>query len=100
MICKHSNSEGNQPLRQRRETHLIYHIDKGLGIVPREVPNDFDLIAVREDLRDQRDAFVSGEAVTDQPFPSWVLAVNKHKKAFGIRRCIILGMHKGLTDCE
>ena len=58
------------------ETRLVYHINKGLGIVSTEMPDDLDLIKVRKNGFDQRDALVSGKCGTDQLFPSWRTAVH------------------------
>ena len=57
--------------QNRVETRLVYHIDKGLGIVLREVANHLNLIVVREDCCDYGDALIPSEGITDQPFPGW-----------------------------
>ena len=49
----------------------MYNVDESLGIIPGEVSDHLDLTTIREDCRDQRDALVCGEGVTDQLFPSW-----------------------------
>ena len=54
--------------------HLVYHIDKVLGIVPRELSDPPDLIAIREDCSNQRDAAVYGKGITNQLFPRWMFA--------------------------
>jgi len=59
-------------------TYLVYLINEGLGIISGEVHNRPDLITVREYHRDQGDALVLGEGISDQPFPCW--AVTAHKK--------------------
>ena len=51
--------------------YLVYDINKVLGVVAREVFNHLNLVVVREDGRDQRDAFIRGEGVTNQSFPGW-----------------------------
>ena len=50
-------------------TCLIYRIDEGLGIIPREVFDHLDLITIGEDGRYHRDAFVGGKAGADQTYP-------------------------------
>ena len=50
-------------------TYHVYCVDEGLRIVPRELSGHLNLIVVREDHRDQRDALVRGEGMTDQLFP-------------------------------
>ena len=52
-------------------THPIYHIDKGLGIVSVEMSDYLGLITVRKNVFNQRDAFVCGEGMVNQPFPGW-----------------------------
>ena len=54
--------------------HLVNHVDKGLGIIPAEGLEHFDLVAVREDGRDHRDAFACGKFPVDQTFPRWSVA--------------------------
>lgn len=56
-------------------TYTAYHIDKGLGIVPREVFDHLSLVIVQEDCCDQGDAFFCGGSMADQQLPSWVLTV-------------------------
>ena len=71
---------GNKLTRWKRksaETYLIYNVDESLGIIPREVSDHLNLITIREDCRDQRDALVCGEGVTDQLFPSWDFTVHE-----------------------
>lgn len=53
------------------ETCLIYHIDKSLGIVLREVANHLNLTVVREDRCDYGDALIRSEGMADQPLPGW-----------------------------
>ena len=52
-------------------TYLVHNIDEALGIVPGELSDCLDLILVQEYRRDQKDALVCGERMTDQPFPGW-----------------------------
>ena len=52
-------------------TYLVYHVDKGLAVIPREVSNHLNLNVVREDRCDQRDALICGESTAGQPFPGW-----------------------------
>ena len=59
------------------ETHLVYHVNKGLGIVSTEMPDYLDLIMVRKNGFDQRDALVKGKCRTDQLFPGWRAAVHE-----------------------
>ena len=49
--------------------YLIYPVNEGLGITPRETLYDFNLIAIREYPRYQISAFVHGKVVGDQKFP-------------------------------
>ena len=58
------------------DTYLIYHIDKDLGIISGEVPHHLSLISVGKDCRDQRDAFICGDRLADQPFPGWIFTVH------------------------
>ena len=55
--------------RKSAGTYVVHCVDEGLSIVPREVFDYLDLIAVREDCHDQGGAFVRGKGTTDQPFP-------------------------------
>ena len=52
-------------------TCLIYRINESLCITLGELSNHFSLIVVQEDRRDQRDALVHGEGMTNQPFPGF-----------------------------
>ena len=49
--------------------YLIDHIDKGLGIVPKKMPNNLSLVAIGEDGRDQGDTLICGEGTNDQALP-------------------------------
>jgi len=51
--------------------YFIYHIDKVLSAVPREMSVHFDLIVVRENCCDQGDTFVCGKTGVDEPLPGW-----------------------------
>ena len=53
------------------ETHIVYHIDKGLSIITIETSDHFDLILAREDGRNQGDPFKCGEGAENQTFPAW-----------------------------
>jgi hypothetical protein len=54
-----------------RHAYLVYHVDKGLGVVSTEISNHLDLIMIREDGRYQRDAITCGKGIADQqPFES------------------------------
>ena len=55
-------------------TYLVYHIDKGLGIVSGKMLDHLNLIIVQEDCCDQGNALFCGEGTADQPFPGWILA--------------------------
>jgi len=59
------------------DRHLVYHIDKCLGIIPREISGHFDLVVVREDCCDQKGALVCGKGVVDEPFPDWRFAARE-----------------------
>ena len=48
---------------------LVYHVDKGLGIVSREAFDFLYLRRVREDRLYQGDAPVLGKGVADQSLP-------------------------------
>jgi len=58
------------------DSYLVYYINKFLGIIPRELSDHFNLVVVREDLRDQRLALVRGEGIVDQLFPDRVFAMH------------------------
>ena len=58
-------------------TYHVYRINKGLCIVPRELPGHLNLVVVREDRRDQRDTLIRCECMTDQPFPGWDFTVHE-----------------------
>ena len=45
--------------------YLVYHINKGLGLVRGEPPNYIGLTAVRENLCDKRDALIYCEGQAD-----------------------------------
>jgi hypothetical protein len=70
----------NQPALRRGDagTHLVYQVDKGPGIISREIFDSLHLIVVREDGRYQGDALVCGKGRTYQPFPEW--GVTTHEK--------------------
>ena len=52
-----------------RGRYLIYYVNKGLSIVPKETANHLNLTTVREDGRDQGGAFVRREDMGNQTFP-------------------------------
>ena len=58
-------------------THLVCDIDKGLGIVPREVFDHLNLIVVQENRCDKGDTPIRGKGRTDQLFPGQVFAVHE-----------------------
>jgi hypothetical protein len=59
----------SQPTRLPRArgagTYLIYHVDKGLGVVSAESSDHLDLIAIREDGCYQRGAITRGKGIAD-----------------------------------
>ena len=55
--------------RESAETCLVFHINKSLGIVSREVSGHLGLIAVREDCRDQRYVLVCRQGGVDELLP-------------------------------
>ena len=60
-------------------THLLYQINKILGIISREVFDHLNLDVVRINCLYQRDAVMRGEGAADQLFPDRVSAA--HEKA-------------------
>ena len=52
------------------ETHLVYHVNKRLGIFSTGMPDYLDPIKVRKNGFDQRDALMTGKCGTDQLSPS------------------------------
>lgn len=50
-------------MRDSVEIHLIYHIDKCLRIIPKEISDHLGLGAVREDGCYERGAFMRGKGV-------------------------------------
>jgi len=63
-------------------TYLIYHIDKGLRVVPEEATDRVTPILVQEYCLDQGGEFVQSECASDQTFATWVLK-SEIKKASG-----------------
>ena len=55
--------------RDNANIHLVYHVDKNLGILPGEIFERLELITIREDGRYQIDALVWKKGRADQPFP-------------------------------
>ena len=51
------------------DAHLVYHVNKSLGILPGEIFENFELITIGEDGRYQIDALIWREGRADQPFP-------------------------------
>ena len=69
-------NQPNLPYRwEGAGTHLIYQVDKGLGVLSRETFDNLNLIIVREDGRYQGDALVHGKGIVDQQLPGWRVAV-------------------------
>ena len=61
------------------DTHFVYHVNKGLSIISREMSDHLDLIAVREDGRYQGGALVRGKGIADQPVPGGEVAIRKNR---------------------
>ena len=59
-----------QFIRDEKVKHLIYRVNKGLSIVATETHNQLSLIVDREDIRDQRGAFIGTKGIVDQAFQS------------------------------
>ena len=47
------------------ETHLVYHVDKGLGVVSTEITDQLELVLARESCPNQRNDIVLGKGVTN-----------------------------------
>ena len=58
-------------------TYLVYHINKVLGIVTRNLFNHLDLIVIQEHFRDQRDPIVCGKSMISQLFPDWTFTARE-----------------------
>jgi len=59
------------------KTCLIYHINKGLCVVPEEATDRVTLILAREDHFDQRGDFMQSECGPDQTSAGWNSEVEK-----------------------
>lgn len=62
----------NRRFLQRQDnadTHLVYHVNKSLGVLPGEMFEHFELIAIREDRRYQFDALMWRKGGVDESFP-------------------------------
>ena len=66
---------------KHRGYYLIYHIDEGLGIVSRKVPNRFNFVAVGKNVRDQRDPIFQSGRMVNQALPCRRAAVHENKSA-------------------
>ena len=53
------------------ERYLIYHINKGLGILPTKILHHLSFITIGEDVCDQGGALIWIEVGVDQAFPRW-----------------------------
>ena len=51
------------------DTHPIYCVNKGLNIIPSQVLDQFNLMAVRKDGCYQSRALIRGKGTVDQSFP-------------------------------
>lgn len=58
------------------KTYFIHHIDKVLSIIPRKMLHHLNLISVRKNRCDQRDAFMCGDCLADKPFPGWIFTAH------------------------
>jgi len=59
-------------------TCLVYHVDKGLGVVPAtQTTDNFTLIPTREDNVDQKRELVLTERASDQEPKGWSIKVEK-----------------------
>lgn len=63
--------------------YLIYCINEGLGITPREMSDSLDLTAVGEYGCYQSNASARGKGITDQPFPSRKVATPRTRSNHG-----------------
>ena len=58
-------------------TRLIYHINKGLGVVPTEAADNIIPILTREDSLDQEGEFIRVEHVSNQKLQGYRVEVEK-----------------------
>ena len=65
-------------MRSSVEIYLIYHIDKCLRIIPKEIANHSDMVAIGEDGCYERRALMRGKGVVDQLFQSWNVTACDH----------------------
>ena len=71
------------------ETYLVYHINKGLRIVPNEGTDCVTCIVAREDGLDQGGDLMQSECTCCQTFTGWELKLkkkNQGQSAFHARR--------------
>jgi hypothetical protein len=74
--------------------HLIYLINKGLGIVPREFSDHLGLINVGENCSNQGDLFVYSKSLGDQPLPGRRVS---EKFSSGVEQYATLRVNEELT---
>jgi len=64
-----SRSQSGYSAEKEWGRYLIYHIDKGLSVIPTERFDRVNLITIREDFRDQRDTLVCSTGTVKQASP-------------------------------
>jgi len=64
---------------RKYRTCLVYHIDKGLCVVPEEATDHVTPILAQEYCLDQGGEFVQSERASDQTFTAWSSEVRKHE---------------------
>ena len=62
---------------------FIYHIDKGLCVVPKEVVDRVTLVFTREDRLDQGGKFMRSERASDQTSTGWSVEVKGEEERIG-----------------
>jgi len=80
-----SSISGIGTLGERR-TCLVYHINKGLRVVPEEVAGGFTLILVQEDRLDQGGEFKRSERPSDQTPTGWSVESRSNQYSLQGRR--------------
>ena len=61
-------------------THLVDHVDEGLGVAPIQATDHVALILTREYCLDQGGNFTSGERASDQTFTGWSIEVGRDER--------------------
>jgi len=61
-------------------TYLVYHVDKGLGVVPKEATDCIARILTQEELLDQGREFMRSKRASDQTLTGWSVEVEKRKR--------------------